>query len=172
MFPTNLLARVSLLFPFDINVRVRLARRKGINKRHDGKRDSQHYASAKITKLKGSVKYSLTSEMSATVLADPLARPDLANSSVIAVRELAHRYEDRTALNGVSFDVRPAAKWCRGDRSSGGGVADLEGLSVGRVDVFAADDHLDGQDFGWRGGRWCGLLGCHRGHLGVRGRPS
>ena len=46
--------------------------------------------------------------MSATVLADPLARPDLANSSVIAVRELAHRYEDRTALNGVSFDVRPA----------------------------------------------------------------
>jgi len=108
VFPTNLLARVSLLFPFDINVRVRLARRKGINKRHDGKRDSQHYASAKITKLKGSVKYSLTSEMSATVLADPLARPDLANSSVIAVRELAHRYEDRTALNGVSFDVRPA----------------------------------------------------------------
>ena len=87
---------------------MRLARRKGINKRHDGKRDSQHYASAKITKLKGSVKYSLTSEMSATFLADPLARPDLANSSVIAVRELAHRYEDRTALNGVSFDVRPA----------------------------------------------------------------
>src|SRR5436305_8846425 len=50
--------------------------------------------------------------MSATILVEPLARPDLVNSSVIAVRELAHRYEDRTALNGalngVSFDVRPA----------------------------------------------------------------
>jgi len=43
--------------------------------------------------------------MSATVLAEPLVRPDLANSSVIAVRELAHRYDDRTALNGVSFNV-------------------------------------------------------------------
>jgi ABC-2 type transport system ATP-binding protein len=27
---------------------------------------------------------------------------------VISVRELVHRYDDRTALNGVSFDVRPA----------------------------------------------------------------
>lgn len=46
--------------------------------------------------------------MSSPVLVEPLARPDLANSSVIAVRELAHRYEDRPALNGVSFDVHPA----------------------------------------------------------------
>jgi len=30
------------------------------------------------------------------------------NSAVIAVRSLVHRYQDRTALNGVSFDVRPA----------------------------------------------------------------
>jgi ABC-2 type transport system ATP-binding protein len=28
--------------------------------------------------------------------------------SVIAVRGIVHRYQDRTALNGVSFDVRPA----------------------------------------------------------------
>jgi ABC-2 type transport system ATP-binding protein len=28
--------------------------------------------------------------------------------SIIAVRDLVHRYQDRTALNGVSFDVRPA----------------------------------------------------------------
>jgi ABC-2 type transport system ATP-binding protein len=31
-----------------------------------------------------------------------------AHSSVISVRDLVHRYGDRTALNGVSFDVRPA----------------------------------------------------------------
>ncbi len=29
-------------------------------------------------------------------------------ASVISVQNLVHRYEDRTALNGVSFDVRPA----------------------------------------------------------------
>lgn len=29
-------------------------------------------------------------------------------SSVIAVRGILHRYQDRTALNGVSFEVRPA----------------------------------------------------------------
>jgi ABC-type branched-subunit amino acid transport system ATPase component len=46
--------------------------------------------------------------MSSTVLADPTVRADAVNTSVIAVRELAHRYDDRTALNGVSFDVRPA----------------------------------------------------------------
>ncbi len=27
---------------------------------------------------------------------------------IIAVRDLVHRYQDRTALNGVSFDVKPA----------------------------------------------------------------
>lgn len=46
--------------------------------------------------------------MSATVLADPQVQPDPAKSAVIAVRDLVHRYGDRTALNGVSFDVRPA----------------------------------------------------------------
>jgi ABC-2 type transport system ATP-binding protein len=32
----------------------------------------------------------------------------VATPSVISVRDLVHRYGDRTALNGVSFDVRPA----------------------------------------------------------------
>src|SRR5438270_3715426 len=32
----------------------------------------------------------------------------VATSSVISVQNLVHRYGDRTALNGVSFDVRPA----------------------------------------------------------------
>jgi ABC-2 type transport system ATP-binding protein len=34
--------------------------------------------------------------------AEPAVQP------IIAVRDLVHRYEDRTALNGVSFEVRPA----------------------------------------------------------------
>jgi ABC-2 type transport system ATP-binding protein len=46
--------------------------------------------------------------MSATALADPLSHADPTNSPAIAVRELVHRYGDRTALNGVSFDVHPA----------------------------------------------------------------
>src|SRR5207237_2078887 len=32
----------------------------------------------------------------------------VATSSLISVEDLVHRYGDRTALNGVSFDVRPA----------------------------------------------------------------
>src|SRR6184192_4298255 len=37
---------------------------------------------------------------------DPeIARP---TSAVISVQDLVHRYEDRVALNGVSFDVCPA----------------------------------------------------------------
>jgi ABC-2 type transport system ATP-binding protein len=46
--------------------------------------------------------------MSATVLPDPQVQLHAAGSSVIAIRDLVHRYGDRTALNGVSFDVRPA----------------------------------------------------------------
>jgi len=34
--------------------------------------------------------------------------PAPAKSPVIAVQDVVHRYGDRTALNGVSFDVRPA----------------------------------------------------------------
>jgi ABC-2 type transport system ATP-binding protein len=39
------------------------------------------------------------------------AGPEVVRSSataVISVQNLVHRYEDRTALNGISFDVRPA----------------------------------------------------------------
>lgn len=32
--------------------------------------------------------------------------------AVISVQNLVHRYENRTALNGVSFDVRPAELFC------------------------------------------------------------
>ncbi|HKF00752.1 MAG TPA: ABC transporter ATP-binding protein [Candidatus Sulfotelmatobacter sp.] len=42
------------------------------------------------------------------VFADALG-PDRASAEpVISVQNLVHRYENRTALNGVSFDVRPA----------------------------------------------------------------
>ena len=34
--------------------------------------------------------------------------PEEVGSSTIAVRDIVHRYGDRAALNGVSFDVRPA----------------------------------------------------------------
>lgn len=46
--------------------------------------------------------------MSAIAVADPPIQPETASFPVIAVRELVHRYGERTALNGVSFDVRPA----------------------------------------------------------------
>src|SRR5215467_7353346 len=35
-------------------------------------------------------------------------RPQFSTSSVIAVRDIVHRYADRPALNGVSFEVQPA----------------------------------------------------------------
>ena len=39
----------------------------------------------------------------------PTAQPaEHAGKPIIAVRDLVHRYQDRTALNGVSFEVRPA----------------------------------------------------------------
>jgi ABC-2 type transport system ATP-binding protein len=43
-----------------------------------------------------------------SAIAEVTARPEPAVSSVISVRDLVHRYENRTALNGVSFDVQPA----------------------------------------------------------------
>jgi ABC-2 type transport system ATP-binding protein len=46
--------------------------------------------------------------VSASTLVDSIPRADRVSSAVISVRDLIHRYEDRTALNGVSFDVRPA----------------------------------------------------------------
>jgi ABC-2 type transport system ATP-binding protein len=41
-------------------------------------------------------------------LADNGLEPVRASAPVISVQNLVHRYENRTALNGVSFDVRPA----------------------------------------------------------------
>jgi ABC-2 type transport system ATP-binding protein len=38
----------------------------------------------------------------------PVEPAQNAGEPIISVRDLVHRYQDRTALNGVSFDVRPA----------------------------------------------------------------
>src|SRR6516225_2290815 len=46
--------------------------------------------------------------MSASTLVGSIPRENVAGSPVIAVCDLVHRYGDRTALNGVSFDVKPA----------------------------------------------------------------
>lgn len=44
-----------------------------------------------------------------TAIADAGPQADHASAaSVISIQNLVHRYENRTALNGVSFDVRPA----------------------------------------------------------------
>ena len=48
----------------------------------------------------------LVSKVSA--LADAGLEPQHTAASVISVENLVHRYENRTALNGVSFEVRPA----------------------------------------------------------------
>lgn len=47
----------------------------------------------------------MTSQIS--TLADPFSQQDTA-AAAISVRDLVHRYENRAALSGVSFDVRPA----------------------------------------------------------------
>jgi ABC-2 type transport system ATP-binding protein len=46
--------------------------------------------------------------MSASTLVGSVPREKVSGSPVIAVCDLVHRYGDRAALNGVSFDVRPA----------------------------------------------------------------
>src|SRR5450755_2748625 len=46
--------------------------------------------------------------MSAIAVVGDAPREEPASSPVIAVRDLVHSYDGRTALNGVSFDVRPA----------------------------------------------------------------
>src|SRR2546425_10060458 len=46
--------------------------------------------------------------MSATALIDSQPAQEIAGPPVIVLRDLVHRYGDRTALNGVSFDVRAA----------------------------------------------------------------
>src|SRR6266567_504024 len=46
--------------------------------------------------------------MSAIAVVGDAPRDEPASSPVIAVRDLVHSYDGRTALNGVTFDVRPA----------------------------------------------------------------
>src|SRR4029077_5193049 len=46
--------------------------------------------------------------MSVSELVGSIPREDTLASPVISVRDLVHRYDNRLALNGVSFDVRPA----------------------------------------------------------------
>src|SRR5579859_5924324 len=46
--------------------------------------------------------------MSASTLVVSIPTEERTGSPVISVRELVHRYDNRTALDGVSFDVRPA----------------------------------------------------------------
>ena len=48
----------------------------------------------------------MTSKSSA--YADPAVESSSAPDAVISLQHVVHRYENRTALNGVSFDVRPA----------------------------------------------------------------
>jgi len=43
-----------------------------------------------------------------SVVADTAPEVAVSSAAVISVQNLVHRYENRTALNGVSFDVRPA----------------------------------------------------------------
>ena len=50
----------------------------------------------------------MTPNSTAIESAPPDQRAQPEGQPIIAVRDLIHRYQDRTALNGVSFDVRPA----------------------------------------------------------------
>ncbi len=50
----------------------------------------------------------MTPNSTAIDFAPPVRPTEPAVQPIIAVRDLVHRYEDRTALNGVSFEVRPA----------------------------------------------------------------
>src|SRR5947209_16250389 len=46
--------------------------------------------------------------MSAIAVTGSIPRGEFVGSPAIAVRDLVHRYDNRVALNGISFDVRPA----------------------------------------------------------------
>lgn len=50
----------------------------------------------------------MTSNSTAIDVAPPAQSAKTDAPAIISVRDLVHRYGDRTALNGVSFDVRPA----------------------------------------------------------------
>lgn len=50
------------------------------------------------------LKYPVASKVHEIAVADQVS----ASPAVISIRDIVHRYDGRTALNGVSFDVRPA----------------------------------------------------------------
>jgi ABC-2 type transport system ATP-binding protein len=50
----------------------------------------------------------VTPNSTAIDFAPPAQPAPPASQPIIAVRDLVHRYQDRTALNGISFDVKPA----------------------------------------------------------------
>jgi ABC-2 type transport system ATP-binding protein len=54
------------------------------------------------------VEWLVTPNSSAIDFAPPPQPVEHAGSPIICVRDLIHRYQDRSALRGVSFDVRPA----------------------------------------------------------------
>jgi len=56
-------------------------------------------------KLSLVVKYLVASE---TTTASPIPELIVSRSAAISVQDVVHNYGDRTALNGVTFDVRPA----------------------------------------------------------------
>jgi ABC-2 type transport system ATP-binding protein len=50
----------------------------------------------------------VTPNSTAIETASPERTPDTSLGPIISVRDIVHRYQDRTALQGVSFDVQPA----------------------------------------------------------------
>ena len=50
----------------------------------------------------------MTPNLTAVDLASPAPLANPATPAIISVRDLVHRYQDRAALKGVSFDVQPA----------------------------------------------------------------
>ena len=54
------------------------------------------------------VECTVTSNSTAIDFAPPAHPAERGGQPIIAVRDLVHRYQERTALNGVSFEVRPA----------------------------------------------------------------
>src|ERR1700721_2005217 len=54
------------------------------------------------------VEWLVTLNSSSTEFPPVVGTADLSPEPIIAVRNLIHRYQDRIALNGVCFDVRPA----------------------------------------------------------------
>jgi ABC-2 type transport system ATP-binding protein len=82
-------------------------------------------------------------------LADAGPEVETTSSAVISVKNLVHRYENRTALNGISFDVRPAELFgLLGPNGSGKTtlfriLSTLMIPTAGRATVMGCDAALD-----------------------------